>query len=293
MILALAVVVSGFPDEQSQGFPSLHVAELVSVGVASCNKHDLDQSFWPTLGGAVRRHGDARADAFVWLGDVVYNDYSPFPGIWLPSTMEAMQTKLTTFKNMPGYSNFVASRVHATATAPNVFGVWDDHDMGKNDGGKEYSMKTVTEQLFLDFLDVPSDSPRRNRRGVYAAHALPLDLTRLPSSTRLTERAQALLKNKEFAMCVVLLDGRFDRDPLGSNGDMLGSEQWEWLDKLFADPTFEFGASKATAAARSSGQPPLTLTDRCLVTFIGSGVQVLSDEKPTESWGQFPAARRR
>jgi len=31
----------------------------------------------------------------------------------------------------------------------------------------------------------------------------------------------------------------------------------------------------------------------CLVTIIGSGVQVLSDEKPTEHWGHFAKSRQR
>ena len=38
-----------------------------------------------------------------------------------------------------------------------------------NDGGQFYSSKNTSQSLFLDFIGVPPDSPRRSRQGVYSS----------------------------------------------------------------------------------------------------------------------------
>ena len=42
-----------------------------------------------------------------------------------------------------------------------VIGVWDDHDYGINDGGKDFKLKNQTRDVFLDFVGEPEDSARR------------------------------------------------------------------------------------------------------------------------------------
>ena len=42
-----------------------------------------------------------------------------------------------------------------------IIGVWDDHDMGKNDGGSEFAFKDRNRDIFLDFIGEPKDSERR------------------------------------------------------------------------------------------------------------------------------------
>ena len=42
-----------------------------------------------------------------------------------------------------------------------IIGVWDDHDFGMDNLGKEYPNKDMAKTLFLDFLDEPIDSARR------------------------------------------------------------------------------------------------------------------------------------
>ena len=39
--------------------------------------------------------------------------------------------------------------------------MWDDHDFGKNDGGKEWQYKKEMRPLFLDFVGEPKDTERR------------------------------------------------------------------------------------------------------------------------------------
>jgi len=48
-----------------------------------------------------------------------------------------------------------------------VLAIWDDHDYGANDAGADFPMREVSQQLFLDFWNVPLDSARRAHPGVY------------------------------------------------------------------------------------------------------------------------------
>ena len=102
---------------------------------------------------------------------------------------------------LPGYAALRASC--------RVIGTWDDHDFGKNDAGREYSMRRESQQELLDFLGEPADSPRRQQEGVYWSY------DQGPEG-----------KNVR----VILLDTRYHRDPPGSDGTVLGEAQWKWLE---------------------------------------------------------------
>ncbi|KAG2243153.1 hypothetical protein Bca52824_094997 [Brassica carinata] len=135
-----------------------------------------------------------------------------------------------------------------------VIGTWDDHDYGLNDAGKEFDRKVVNQRLMLDFLDEPIDSPRRKQAGVYASYMFG------PSNRRVK---------------VIVLDTRYHRDPLRSDGSILGDTQWGWLEDELRGPHSE-------------------------ITIIASSVQVISNLSATtgplfymESWGRFPKERKR
>ena len=111
-----------------------------------------------------------------------------------------------------------------------VIGTYDDHDYGLNNAGKEWEHKRLAARLTLDFLGEPRGSDRRARgarSGIYESYVY----------GEPGRRAR-----------VVLLDTRFERDPLpplsdvlGANGrirthaDMLGEEQWRWLERTLAE----------------------------------------------------------
>jgi alkaline phosphatase D len=42
-----------------------------------------------------------------------------------------------------------------------VIGIWDDHDFGNNNGGKEFARKGIYREMFLDFLG-ELGTPRRD-----------------------------------------------------------------------------------------------------------------------------------
>lgn len=135
-----------------------------------------------------------------------------------------------------------------------MIGTWDDHDYGLNDAGKEFAAKITNQRLLLDFLDEPQHSPRRKQAGVYASYTFG------PVGRQVK---------------IILLDTRYHRDPLGSDGSILGSSQWTWLEKELRGPP-------------------------SAITIIGSSVQVISNLSACtgplfymESWGRFPKERDR
>jgi len=41
-----------------------------------------------------------------------------------------------------------------------VFGTWDDHDYGVNNGEKDFRYKKRNRKMYMDFLNEPTDSER-------------------------------------------------------------------------------------------------------------------------------------
>jgi alkaline phosphatase D len=180
-----------------------------------------------------------RPQLWVWLGDNIYGD---------TDDMAVLQEKYKSQKNHESYKKIVASMP--------VIGIWDDHDYGRNDAGKDYAFKKESQKLMLDFLDVPSGSNRRQREGAYESYTYgPTDK----------------------GVKVILLDARYFRDSLhkegkaylpNANGDILGEAQWKWLEKELTNSGASFH-------------------------IIASGIQMIPEEHIYEKWANFPKARKR
>ena len=162
--------------------------------------------------------------------------------------MSAMKAMYAKQQAVPGYAAL-------TREVP-VVGTWDDHDYGKNDGGREFTAKAESQQLLLDFLGVGTNDPRRQREGVYSAHSY-------------------WSQGQEIK--VLVLDTRYFRSPLtkgsgkkryspdqGEEQDMLGEAQWKWLEQ-------ELQASEAA------------------FHIIVSSIQFISNEHGFEKWANMPA----
>jgi alkaline phosphatase D len=137
-----------------------------------------------------------------------------------------------------------------------VVGVWDDHDYGKNDAGKEYPYKEESQQLFLDFFDVPENDSRRDRKGVYSSYDL---------------------NWKSYTVKVILLDSRYHRDDLervnlvyqkNEEGTILGEEQWAWLEAELSD-------------------------EKVSLYIIACGIQLIPEDHDYEKWANFPQEREK
>jgi len=167
---------------------------------------------------------------WVWLGDNIYGD---------TDDMALLEEKWTEQKKNPGYSKLLNTCL--------VEGIWDDHDYGRNDAGSEYEWKKESQRLILDFLNEPAASPRRKQSGIYASRVFG------PEGQR---------------VCLILLDVRTHRDASQTGGDILGEEQWLWLENSLRSSTAQ-------------------------IHIICSGSQVLPFEHRHEKWNDFPESRER
>ena len=173
---------------------------------------------------------ECKPDLWIWLGDIVYGR---------ADDLTDLARKYRSEKNKPDY---VALRRQCR-----IIGTWDDNDYGVSDGGKENPNKVECQRLLLDFLDEPAESPRRKQAGVYTSYTFG------PPGKRVR---------------IILLDGRYFREKPGAKSDMLGADQWQWLEQQ------------------------LTGSDAD-VHLIGSGIQVIANEHPYEKWDDFPKSRQR
>ncbi|MCU0797935.1 MAG: alkaline phosphatase family protein [Akkermansiaceae bacterium] len=208
--LILALLLSSIPAGAVEP-----IRQLVFV---SCFKEQRPAPALETI-------AEIKPDVFIWMGDNVYGD---------TLDMEVLKGKYQVARENPSYA-----KIRQTSK---ILGTWDDHDLGANDAGKEFPKKVESQNLLLDFLDVPATSPRRKQEGVYhvADFGPPGKMVR-----------------------VILLDTRYFRDPVGSDGEMLGEAQWKWFEKMLVE---------------SEAQ----------VNVVVSSIQVLSAEHRWEKWANFP-----
>lgn len=196
---------------------------LSRIAFGSCNREDLPQPLWSLI-------SKRDPQLFIWLGDNIYAD---------TDDMRVMRRKYERQLSNPGYRAFVEK-------VP-VVGTWDDHDYGKNDGGREYRARAASQQVLLDFLGEAENSPRRDQKGVYDSYSYG------PAGKQIR---------------VILLDTRYHRDPIGSNGTVLGEEQWQWLE----------GELRGSSAQ---------------IHLIASSIQVVPVDHRFEKWANFPNERQR
>lgn len=198
----------------------------------SCNHQDEDQSYWDKI-------LEKNPNVWIWLGDAIYAD---------TKDLDLFKSKYNMLLNNPHYSKF-SSQVQITGT-------WDDHDFGENDAGSDYPLKNQSRELFWDFMGFPSSSAFRKQGGIYRSETWSVVGQRVK---------------------LIILDERTFRDPLkkegGSyeetDGDMLGAEQWAWLEKEIKE------------------------SDEFSLLLIASGTQVLNDRHSFEKWSNFPKSRER
>ncbi|CAM6106715.1 unnamed protein product [Calypogeia fissa] len=247
--------VCDLPQVQGGQRQTLGDDRIISrLAFGSCRNQSAPQPIWTAI-------SEYDPEVFIWLGDNIYAD-SKLPvkfigrqrtsGPWknIPRFYQVSIEKLGELykigKNTPGY---VALR-----NKTQVIGTWDDHDYGLNDAGKELPLKDASQKLMLDFFDEPIDSPRRKQKGVFASY------TYGPIGKRIK---------------VILLDARYHRDAMFSNGAMLGETQWAWL-----------GQELRKGDAQ--------------INVIGSSIQVVSNMSAMtqpffhiESWSNFPKEQER
>ena len=220
----------GEKDTKPEGENTTSSKSEFTIAFGSCNNQVLPNVFWNDI-------LEEAPDVWLWGGDVIYSD---------TDDMEFLQKNYEVLNAIEDYANF--------KQAVEILGTWDDHDYGMNDGGRNYTRKKESQQLFLDFLDVPNDSPRRQQEGVYF---------------------QKDYKLKDGLIKIIVLDTRYFRSDLvkdtvsakrycpAPGGTMLGVTQWNWLEQTLKNSIADFN-------------------------IILTSIQFLSSEHGFESWGNMP-----
>lgn len=174
---------------------------------------------------ALSYYAERNFDLCLWVGDNIYADTQDDPAV-----LESCYNLLASF---PSFQK-LKSKTPFLAT-------WDDHDYGDNNVGKEYPLKEFSKDLFRRFWDLEDEIPAC-RDGIYFSKFYPSD---------------------EGTLQVILLDVRYNRDLPFINGDILGENQWRWLEQELKRPAD--------------------------LRLVVSGFQyLLPNESGSETWDQYP-----
>lgn len=240
LAVALLALACGEPAAETDVAAAEPALELIGVG--SCLRQDLPQPIFDAI-------LDDDLDLFVFLGDNVYGDVES-------EDLRELRDAYAMQAEADGFSRLRAE-VPLAAT-------WDDHDYGLNDAGADFFGREEAQRIFEDFWDVPPDSERASRPGVYDAvtygppgqrvQLILLDTRYFRSPLRLTDERGAPGKERYMP----------DPDPAKT---MLGEEQWAWLGQV--------------------------LQEEADLRILASSIQVIADGHGYEAWRNLPAERDR
>ena len=241
---ALLAAACGAPGEQPPASDAASVEPaLERIGLGSCLKQDLPQPIFDAI-------LEDDFELFVFLGDNVYGDVES-------EDLRELRDAYAMQAAADGLSRLREAAVPLAAT-------WDDHDYGLNDGGADFFGREEAQRIFEDFWDVPADSERAARPGVYDAvtygppgrrvQLILLDTRYFRSALRPTDERGAPGKERYVP----------DPDPTKT---VLGEEQWSWLREV--------------------------LQEEADLRILASSIQVIADGHGYEGWRQLPAERDR
>jgi alkaline phosphatase D len=205
------------------------------IAFGSCSHQDNPDQMW-------REILAQDPDIWIWGGDNIYGD---------TEDMSVLRAKYDKQKSREGYQELIQQ-------VP-VIGIWDDHDYGVNDGGREYPKKDSSKIMMLEFLDVPESEEVWSRPGAYQAYEKTIN---------------------GIDIQFILLDTRYFRDSLATDttgngrymprpeGDFLGEAQWEWLKDRLNNESVD-------------------------LNVVMSSIQVIPEEHGWEKWANLSSSQDR
>ncbi|MBT8449802.1 MAG: alkaline phosphatase family protein [Gammaproteobacteria bacterium] len=159
-----------------------------------------------------------------------------------------------------GYANLAAK--------DKIMAIWDDHDYGLNDGGKDFQAKQIAKQYFVDFFAYE-------------------ELQNIPEEKGIEHVRRVQVGEKVIQ--IIMLDTRWYRDDLAFNSlseevreefqlgayrphidptkTLLGETQWQWLESQLKKPAD--------------------------LNVIVSSIQLVAELTAWETWANFPHERNR
>ena len=202
-------------------------------GLGSCLDQSLEQEIWHAI-------KDEKLDGFIFLGDNVYGDQPNGKLLKMKNAYQIQKNRLPKWLMQD----------------KEILAVWDDHDFGLNDGGKDYPHKEEAQKMFLNFWEIAENDPRNFREGLYFKKERNVDGTEIEIIALDTRYFRSKLKGKKNAY-------EPNKNPQAT---ILGNKQWDW-----------FESSIANSSAR--------------VIIVLSSIQVLATDHSYEKWANFPLER--
>ena len=110
-----------------------------------------------------------------------------------------------------------------------VWGTWDDHDYGFNNTDSRYSGKVDSKRAFVQFFDIDPSDPMLYRPGIFH---------------------EKIIESDSLRLRFLFLDTRYFQ----KRNNILGKDQWIWLEEKMADRSFDltFIASSLNVLGRKS-----------------------------------------
>lgn len=248
---ALNVYYRAIPESELPTGPTLIKLDedkaLTRVVFASCNDEELPN---PALVSISKEE----ADLFLFIGDNVYGDRDGRGYANADVELEELRESYTDLAKQEGYKAIAANMP--------VLAMWDDHDYGMDDFGRDFMGKILAERIFEKFFQLEDEAAGHD--GVYYSKMIGPE----------GQRTQ-----------IIMLDTRYFRSDLtptddwGKTGkeryipseapdqDMLGAAQWAWLE----------GELKKPADLR----------------LLVSSIQILPVDHGWEAWSTLPLERDR
>lgn len=246
---------SDSPAKSSLPFTAPEMASLpaasstiTKIAFGSCINEERAMPIWNSI---LKKN----PDLFLFTGDNVYADNNRGQWVNKPDPAEFDFAYNTLAKNAD-FSNF-AKKVPMMA-------IFDDHDYGKNDAGKEYPLKDVAKQKMLDFFRVPASAPVRKHEGAYDSKIFG------PEGKKVQI---IMLDTRTFRSALTKTDDRGkpgkerylpSQDP---KQDMLGAKQWKWLQAELTKPAD--------------------------IRLVVTGIQLIADTHGWEAWSTMPKQRQK
>lgn len=167
------------------------IADMTRIAIGSCNGQ-----FNRTNPRIYESIAEENPDLYIWLGDSVYADRAAYPDSMDFKHVPLWREIVKSFKNSPEYT--------LLRSTCKITGIWDDHDYGENDADHTFILKSIGQEIFLDFLDESID-----HEGIYRTYEI------------------------DPRIKLIMLDVRYFRV---KEHDILGEKQWRWLEEQLKDP---------------------------------------------------------
>lgn len=176
---------------------TIAVTNLKTLAFGSCNKMVMPMEIWESIAAQ-------NADIFCWTGDIIYPD-----GPWrVNHDIDRIENHYAAMQQNEFYK--------LVSDHTPIIGIYDDHDFGSKNGGKEYIHKSETQKLLLDFLGEPLQSVRRKQEGIYTSYRFTSD---------------------NHIVSIILLDTRYGYVWEGDQPHAMDAAQWKWLHQTLENDT--------------------------------------------------------